>query len=920
MFRGRFLDAFHFGRLKGCSVRPVWAVIATSGLGSAVAYYYTGTHPPTTPYSCPSARRLRNALQSASATIRTRQPCYNETVLLGGDAKAIKTILPSRPDPASNVSPLKTSTGQCKQRVYFWGDRINLPYGFDGTQLDRSRSNLLPKPRDSHSKATPTLDEQQPSLQGHFGPHLSQWFDDHQYGWKDLALGSHFGAAVTEKGDLYLWGSFIPPVVLGPASILPTRPENDPSSSSSSNKKQKETPEISIVLHQSVATLPTERRTPTYAEELCIREAENYRIFVGPVKIPLAFAVKEAKAGANKLFVLSTKGQVYCLDDLIGMLHWLAFDHYLVPVPPVYNPYNTQHSVVVDMKLPTSIKSSYQKSRPPSLTSLLPVGYADSPVDALQKNTSKVLSLKIDSESSEQSSNQSSTNIPQRTNEDKNNNGHDHTIEGAHVITPVPSVASPASTDPLVDKHTDDDPVLFLLQDDGTLIIPQKPSSLDLAKPTDAIAPDTEHRDAFLDEILYRPITWLERPTFYLLSQLPQPGLLWGKGVKTIVAGYDHMCCLTYTGELFCMGDNTHGQCGVDPGIVGQSVVGLARVRHPLGTSQRERITSVVCGDHHTVFQDAEGVIYTFGSDQQLQLGHGDTRQNVGYKLKPSSAASLEWNKDHSAPIQSVVEYGILKKRELFTPTTIMPPITLQQSIYGPADKLICGAESTCLRFITSPLWLSNIALTTDVYCCGNNLWGQCGSNEALSQQPFHRVKLPMQFHTLRMSCGKAHCVAFLSDGELYGWGDNRLGQAGLKKPRKITLPTRIRLERRTKEQRLLHQALPTNRPLDTVKDAVSTTAEALHARGLISDFKDETTQLDVIKEEQADKLKEVDKFEEAPLKPEISSQPSERISKPVYRVSPKYGGDVIVVECRFNSTGIIRNAPEEKEVTYHET
>lgn len=95
---------------------------------------------------------------------------------------------------------------------------------------------------------------------------------------------------------------------MGPAPIVPKGTLSDTSLKTTSKHP---IPELTIVLHQSVAKVPTENRTPTYAENICIREAEErFRVFVGPVKIPLPFKVKEAK-------VSQLKKKLLICDDLL---------------------------------------------------------------------------------------------------------------------------------------------------------------------------------------------------------------------------------------------------------------------------------------------------------------------------------------------------------------------------------------------------------------------------------------------------------------------------------------------------------------------------------------------------------------------------------------------------------------------------
>ena len=63
---------------------------------------------------------------------------------------------------------------------------------------------------------------------------------------------------------------------------------------------------------------------------------------------------------------------------------------------------------------------------------------------------------------------------------------------------------------------------------------------------------------------------------------------------------------------------------------------------------------------------------------------------------------------------------------------------------------------------------------SNEIYCWGGNRHGQLGrgfnSNEIL--KPDKNVILS-QMNIIRISCGGKHCLALISDGKVYGWGDN---------------------------------------------------------------------------------------------------------------------------------------------------
>ncbi|CAK0886431.1 unnamed protein product, partial [Prorocentrum cordatum] len=121
-----------------------------------------------------------------------------------------------------------------------------------------------------------------------------------------------------------------------------------------------------------------------------------------------------------------------------------------------------------------------------------------------------------------------------------------------------------------------------------------------------------------------------------LMPGLPQPTSLsfGGTGIKQMDIGLEHAAFVTFRGQVYTVGGNEWGQCGVRP----------PRQKGPMGAlEERQRmeveepvlvqfpetaapIVSVVVGGRHTVCTDATRRTWAFGDDRRIQLGLGDTR------------------------------------------------------------------------------------------------------------------------------------------------------------------------------------------------------------------------------------------------------------------------------------------------------
>ncbi|CAK0870083.1 unnamed protein product [Prorocentrum cordatum] len=102
------------------------------------------------------------------------------------------------------------------------------------------------------------------------------------------------------------------------------------------------------------------------------------------------------------------------------------------------------------------------------------------------------------------------------------------------------------------------------------------------------------------------------------------PGM--DRPVRILSVGASHASFITDEGDLYCLGSNRCGECGIDPAketaAAGCRLINFPRHCNP--------IARVSCGKTHTVAIGAEGQVLSWGDDSKIQLGLGDTRSNVG--------------------------------------------------------------------------------------------------------------------------------------------------------------------------------------------------------------------------------------------------------------------------------------------------
>jgi X-linked retinitis pigmentosa GTPase regulator len=90
---------------------------------------------------------------------------------------------------------------------------------------------------------------------------------------------------------------------------------------------------------------------------------------------------------------------------------------------------------------------------------------------------------------------------------------------------------------------------------------------------------------------------------------------------RTLSCGYDHTAVLSATGELFTWGSNEEGQLGhkLKKGSAENHLCIPTQLKCPGG--KRESVQLVACGSRHTILVDTKGVAWSFGETEDGKLG-----------------------------------------------------------------------------------------------------------------------------------------------------------------------------------------------------------------------------------------------------------------------------------------------------------
>eukprot|EP00930_Biecheleria_cincta_P069549 TRINITY_DN57279_c0_g1_i1.p1 TRINITY_DN57279_c0_g1~~TRINITY_DN57279_c0_g1_i1.p1 ORF type:complete len:1267 (-),score=179.17 TRINITY_DN57279_c0_g1_i1:153-3884(-) len=219
------------------------------------------------------------------------------------------------------------------------------------------------------------------------------------------------------------------------------------------------------------------------------------------------------------------------------------------------------------------------------------------------------------------------------------------------------------------------------------------------------------------------PDKWQCAPTplNFTILKIPQQ-------VKMVSAGARHSLLLTDAGRLYSMGDNTHGQLGID--IQGTR---MADTPTPVGGEDWEdvRIKIVTAGDNHTIAVTEDDKVFSWGGNANGQLGLGKLADQALPQLVPSLSGLR-------------------------------------------TSAIACGARHS----------LAVTSEGTQTWAWGSNVQGQLG----VGQSSEYQRSLPTLVATLsgkkgiviiQITAASCHSLALAGSGEVYAFGQNSHGQLG---------------------------------------------------------------------------------------------------------------------------------------------
>ena len=236
-----------------------------------------------------------------------------------------------------------------------------------------------------------------------------------------------------------------------------------------------------------------------------------------------------------------------------------------------------------------------------------------------------------------------------------------------------------------------------------------------------------------------------------------------------ISVGRDHSLCIRSDGSLWAWGYNGTGQLGT-----GDTVNRSTPVR--VGGDNDWKMVSA--GLHHSLGIRTDGTLWAWGYNGAGRLGTGDivnksTPVQVGYY---DDWMMVSAGKSHSLGIRSYHTHGTLwawgdnSSGQLGTGDTV-----------NKSTPVRVGGDNNWK--VVSAGYGHSLGIRSDgtLWAWGDNSSGQLGTGDTVSKSTPVQVGYYNYYHDWKMvSAGGKHSLGIRSDGSLWAWGDNSLGQLGL--------------------------------------------------------------------------------------------------------------------------------------------
>ncbi len=234
--------------------------------------------------------------------------------------------------------------------------------------------------------------------------------------------------------------------------------------------------------------------------------------------------------------------------------------------------------------------------------------------------------------------------------------------------------------------------------------------------------------------------------------------------VREVTAGGMHTCALLETGEIYCWGNNEHGQIGD----------GTREERPtPVAVKGIEDAVSVSAGDSHTCALLKSGGVKCWGYNTFGQIGDGSTED----RIEPVNVQNL------SGSVKNISSGYFHTCAVLSSGSLFCWGFNYAGQLGGGADKEklpveVNGLNTEVLSVSAGHNHTCALMKNGGVKCWGANSSGQVGDG-TMSERREPTDVTGLSSVVKKISAGGSHTCALLETGDINCWGDNDRGQIG---------------------------------------------------------------------------------------------------------------------------------------------
>ena len=251
--------------------------------------------------------------------------------------------------------------------------------------------------------------------------------------------------------------------------------------------------------------------------------------------------------------------------------------------------------------------------------------------------------------------------------------------------------------------------------------------------------------------------------------------------VTAIAAGLQHSVALRSDGTVWTWGNGSSGQLGDGSRSAGR--------RTPVQVYDLDNVIAIAAGGRHTVALRVDGSVWTWGANEEGQLGAGIGRWDH-FRAMPvevpelNNVTRIATGRHHTVALRNdgtVWAWGRNGSGQLGDGTRYTRNTPVQVQEITSVTAIAAGGDHSLASRRDATLWT-----------WGANWAGQLGDG-SLSDGRTISVQMQSLSHMTSMAGGEGYTVALRNDGTVWAWGSNRFGELGDGTEVQRTRPVQVR-------------------------------------------------------------------------------------------------------------------------------